>query len=186
MRSIFFIMTFLSSILRVFSAEPATPPYKAADIYRDMRAMVLKLKPADIGEKDDSKVLAVVMDTGFPEAAFTLIATIDGSASLYFSNGGGIIGGGGQHEGAVAAKALVTEASKYVGKMTATKQTPLVMPGMTTFYVVTGKGIMTVTAKEVDFGEGQHAVSPLFHKAHELITTIRAIDEARSKKSTTQ
>ena len=177
MQSLILIMTFLSSILQVFGAEPAKPPYKVADIYRDMRSLVLKLTPADVGENDDSKILAVMMDTGFPEAAYTLVAT-----SLYFSNGGGIIGAGAQPEGAKASKALITDAAKYVGKMTATKDTPLVMPGMTTFYLVTGKGILTITAKEDDLGEDRHALSPLFHKAHELISAIRAIDEAKSKK----
>lgn len=177
MRALILIMAFLSSILRMFGAEPPKPPYKVADIYQEMRGMVLKLKPPDIGEKDDSKILALVMDMGFPEAAFTLIATVDGSASLYFSNGGGIIGAGGQPEGAAAAKALLADASKFVGKMTATKETPIVMPGMTTFYIITGKAVLTVSAKEDDFGEGRHAVSPLFHKAHELIAIIREIDE---------
>ena len=182
MRPLIFIMAFLSSILRMFGAEPPKPPYKVADIYQEMRGMVLKLKPTDIGEKDDSKILALVMDTGFPEAAFTLIATVDGSGSLYFSNGGGIIGAGGQPEGAAAAKALLADASRFVGKMTATKETPIVMPGMTTFYIITGKAVLTVSAKEDYFGEGRHAGSTLFHKAHELITTIRKIDESRPKK----
>ena len=180
MKQITFIMALFSSILRAFGGDPA-PPFKVADIYRDMRAAVLKLKPADLSEKDDSKILAVVMDTGFPEAAFTLVATMDGSASLYFSNGGGIIGAGAQPEGEKASKALIAEAAKYLSKMTPTKETPIVRPDMTTFYVVTGKGVSTVTAKEEDFGEDRHVVSPLFHKAHELISVIRAIDEARAK-----
>ncbi|HRI15916.1 MAG TPA: hypothetical protein PLX89_23200 [Verrucomicrobiota bacterium] len=174
-------MTILSSILGMSGAEPSKPPYEVAAIYQELRSRVLKLRPADIGEKDESKILAVVMDTGFPEAAFTLIATADGSASLYFSNGGGIIGAGAQPKGAAAAKALLSDAAKFVGKMTSTKETPVVMPGTTTFYVVTGKGIVTVSAKDDDFGENRHAVSPLFHKAHELISAIREIDEKRSK-----
>lgn len=179
-------MMFLSSIFRVFGIEPDKPPYNVADIYRDLRSHVLNLKPAEVGEKDDSTILAVVMETGFPEGAYTLVATIDGSASLYLSNGGGTIGAGGHPEGSMALKALISDAAKYVGKMTTTKDTPFVMPGMTTFYVVTGKGIMSSTAKENDFEKNRHALSPLFYKAHELISVIRAIDAANPKKTGSQ
>ncbi|MEZ0390481.1 MAG: hypothetical protein ACAI34_25605 [Verrucomicrobium sp.] len=165
----------------VFAAEQGDAPYKVAEIYKEMRERVLKLTPAELGETDDSKILAVVMDTGFSEGAFTLVATVDGSASLYFSSGGGVIGAGQHAEGAKTSKAFLTEAAKYSGKMTATKDTPMAAPGKTVFYLVSGKGIVTVAAKEDDFGEGRHAVSPLFHRAHELITVIRSIDEARAK-----
>lgn len=175
-------MAFFSSILRMLAAEPQKPPFEVADIYEQMRGMVLKLKPGDMGETDDSKVLAVVMDTGYPQGAFTLVATVDGSVSLYFSKGGGIIGAGAQPEGAAAAKALLADATKFVGKMVPAKETPVVMPGITTFYVVTGKGILTVSANENDFGEGRHDLSPLFHQAHELISEIRKIDEKRQQK----
>jgi uncharacterized membrane protein YgcG len=36
----------------------------------------------------------VIMETGFPEGYFTLVALSDGSASIYLSSGGGSIGGG--------------------------------------------------------------------------------------------
>ena len=141
--------------------------------------MVLNLKPADVGETDDSKILALVMDTGMADAAYSLIATADGSASLYFSNGGGIIGAGGHPQGAATAKALLAEAAGFLTNMTPAKDAPLITPGMTAFHVVTGRGLFTVSAQEVDFGEGRHPVSPLFHKAHELIAVIRWIDENR-------
>ena len=182
LRTLLLMGGFFSSILKLLGGEPAKPPYQVADIYREMREAVLKLKPADQGETDNSKILAVVMDTGFPEGAFTVIATVDGSASLYLSNGGGTIGAGGHQEGAKAAKALIAEASKHVSKMAATKEAPMVQPEMTAFYFVTGKGLVTAMAKENELGEGHHELSPLFHKAHELITAIRAIDEPNRKK----
>lgn len=176
-------MAFLSFISRVLAAEPSKPPYKVAEIYTEMREMVLKLKPADLKAADKTKILAVVMDTGFPEAAFTLVATADGSASLYFSNGGGIVGAGEHRDGAIASKGLIEASADFVTMMKKTKEAPLVMPGMAAFYLVTEEGLFTVSAKEEDFGENRHPVSPLFHKAHELITAIRIIDEARAKKN---
>jgi hypothetical protein len=40
------------------------------------------------------QTLAEVMETGYPEALVTLVALSEGIASLYLSNGGGIIGPG--------------------------------------------------------------------------------------------
>jgi hypothetical protein len=174
-------MAFLSFISRVFGAESAEAPYKVADIYTEMREMVLKLKPADFKNSDNIKVLAVVMDTGYPEAACTLVSTADGSASLYFSNGGGIIGAGEHPDGGKASKGLIEASAGFLKMMKKTKDTPIVVPGMAAFYLVTTDGIFTVSAKEEDFGEDRHPVSSLFHKAHELITAIRVIDERCSK-----
>jgi hypothetical protein len=172
MRTLTAAMAFLSFISRVFGAESAEAPYKVADIYTEMREMVLKLKPADFKNSDNIKVLAVVMDTGYPA---------DGTASLYFSNGGGIIGAGEHPDGGKASKGLIEASAGFLKMMKKTKDTPIVVPGMAAFYLVTTDGIFTVSAKEEDFGEDRHPVSSLFHKAHELITAIRVIDERCSK-----
>jgi hypothetical protein len=42
----------------------------------------------------DAPILALLMETGYPEAVATLVAVADGTSSLYFSNGGGFIGVG--------------------------------------------------------------------------------------------
>ena len=172
-------MSILSGLRQLFRSKPLKPPYETADIYQSMRSLVLKLKPADIGETDASKILALVMDTGLEEAAFTLSAMADGTASLYLSNGGGIIGAGEHPEGAAAAKTLLVQATGFLAKLNPVRDTPLVMPGMTSIYLVTGKGVFSVTGRDVDFGEGRHPVSPLFHNAHRLIAVIRWIESRR-------
>jgi len=68
-----------------------TSPAQMSD---ELRSMVLNLNPKDIGltkENFPHPVFALVMETGFPEGSFTLSSVADGSTSLYFSNGGGII-----------------------------------------------------------------------------------------------
>jgi hypothetical protein len=54
---------------------------------------------ADIGVSSASSEgvpLGVLMETGYDSATVTLFALSDGTTSLYFSNGGGVIGGQGQ------------------------------------------------------------------------------------------
>jgi hypothetical protein len=93
--------SFIASLLGLFSCNKEQPNnYQMADVYRDLRQQVLTLDPAKIGlpSSDKNQIHGVLMETGYPEAVATLVTIADGTVSLYFSNGGGIIGVG-QHEG---------------------------------------------------------------------------------------
>ena len=45
--------------------------------------------------------------------------------------------------------------------------------GLTQFVAVTPDGLRGVVAPEKELGEGRHALSPLFHAGHDVITQIR-------------
>ena len=81
----------LSMIASVFAGGNE---YKTVEIYDSMRNQVLNLNSSQFGEFGNKPVLCVLMETGYPEAVATLVVVTDGSASIYFSNGGGIIGAG--------------------------------------------------------------------------------------------
>jgi len=116
------------------------------------------------------------METGYPEAVVSLLALSDGTASLYFSNGGGIIGAGQHERPAVAARSLVAFAAHNLGHLAEAVEYPLPLPGHTSFYVLTSNGVLTADAPERDCGENRHVLSPLFYAAQELITEIRTSD----------
>ena len=155
--------------------EMPQPNYEIADIYPGLRNQVLQLTPAAIGQSDadQSTVLAVLMETGYPEAVATLVAIGDGTASLYFSNGGGIIGAG-EHEPVRTVSAeFITFAQQYVSHSTLTDAFPLPQENHVRFYLVTRGGVYTFEAPENELGNERHPCSALFHKGHELITAIR-------------
>src|SRR5260221_10737211 len=83
--------------------------YVLAEPYKHLRAQALQLNAAEVGSADPA--FGVLMETGYPEAVVSLLALADGTASLYFSNGGGIIGSGQREGPAVAARALVAFAA---------------------------------------------------------------------------
>jgi len=153
--------------------------YKTVDIYDAMRKQVLDLKPDQLGESGKNPVLCVLMETGYPEAVATLVAVADGSASIYFSNGGGIIGAGEHPQGREASLKLVKGAEKYLDFLKLADQFPLPKKGNTRFYFVTPKGVMAIEAKEDDLGNNKHELSPLFHQAHELIYVIQMIEKQK-------
>jgi acyl carrier protein len=158
--------------------EPETS-YQVAGIYTSMRGMVLNLDAGQIGELKDKPVWAVLMETGYPEAAATLVAVADGAASLYFSNGGGIIGAGEHDNVRPVSLGFVKMAEGYLAGMKKVEGFPMVTPGNTTFYVVTPQGVFTYTAKEEDLGEKRDRLSKLFYQGHELITRMRLAEEKR-------
>jgi hypothetical protein len=148
--------------------------YVLAEPYKHLRAQALQLNAAEVGIGDST--LGVLMETGYPEAVVSLLALADGTTSLYFSNGGGIIGSGQREGPAVAARSLVAFAAHNLGYLVEAIDYPLPEPGHTRFYVLTSNGVVTADAPERDFGENRHVLSPLFYAAQELITEIRTSD----------
>lgn len=159
--------------------KPAQPTYEMKDIYLSMRGMILSLDSEKIGELKDKPVWAVLMETGYPEAAVTLVAVADGAASLYFSNGGGMIGAGEHENVRPASLGLVKMSEGYLADMKKVDDFPTATPGNTTFYVVTPNGVFTYTARENDLGEKRDKFSRLFYQGQELITQMRLAEEKR-------
>ena len=158
-------------------------PRKIADVYVRLRNQAFLLDPVQIGLKPDQSnpIFGILMETGDKDAVITLSAIGDGSVSLYFSNGGGIIGLG-QHEGPQkACLSFLSFANQFTSQLRLTKEFPLPQKGYTTFYFLTINGVLTAGAKEADLGNKRLPLSPLFHKAHEVITQARLVDEKRKR-----
>jgi len=160
-------------------APPADAPgeFQRADVYNDLRLQVLKLKPADVGISPNSQEpLAVLMETGYPEAVVTLVCVADGSASLYFSNGGGIIGGGPHETVNRAARAFVASAKAFRDAFKPTTEYPLPGTDHVRFYLITASGVLAAPqAVEDDLGNMREPLSPLFHQGHGVIAALREI-----------
>jgi hypothetical protein len=173
-----FITAVVGALLLGSTVAIAKEPmnYAPAETYTKLRGQALGVTAKTLGVSGG--VHGVLMETGYPEAVVTLVAMADGAASIYFSNGGGIIGAG-EHEGPkVAALSLIAFAAHNLKGFVPTTSTPLPDPGRTRFYVPSDRGILAAEASEMDLGENRHALSPLFYSAQELISEMRKIDEA--------
>lgn len=93
--------------------------------------------------------------------------------SLYFSNGGGIIGAGEHAPVREVAAKFLSAAAGYVPQAAVAQQFPLPSRGRVRFYLVTPQGTYTAEAAEDDLGYERHRFAPLFHQGHELIATVR-------------
>ena len=160
------------------SAAPDNGNPAPSDAYASLREMVLTATPESIGlSPAGQEVWGVVMETAYPATVVTLVALADDTVSLYFSNGGGFIGMGGQNGPRMAGRNLIGAAQAFVALAAAAPSYDFPEPGMTRFYLLTGNGVLTAGASEEDLGNMRHAFSPLFHHGHNLMSEVRAVDE---------
>ncbi|MGH7522027.1 MAG: hypothetical protein ACREMI_12205 [Gemmatimonadales bacterium] len=145
---------------------------------KGLRAEALSRTASDIGvtaNPEHPNVFGILMETGYPEAVATLAVFAEGSTSMYFSSGGGIIGAG-EHESVRETHApFFAEAEAQLGAFTPATSTPLPSPGRVRFYVRTFKGTLTAEAGEEDLGEMRHSLSELFHAGHAVIAAVREV-----------
>lgn len=146
-----------------------------AEVYLGLRQQVLDLAPEQLGDwlPADAPVLALLMETGYPEAVATLVAVADGSTSLYFSNGGGVIGAGAHPSVAEANRRWLETALELLPELSPLASPPLPNEGMTQFVAVTRDGLRGATIVEQELGGGEHDLSPLFYAGQDVITRIR-------------
>ncbi len=171
MRHLIFLVSFLfigSSAI----ANETTPP----EMSDRLRTMVLNLDPKDIGLNKDNfpySVFAIVMETGVAEGSYTLSSIADGSTSLYFSTGGGIIGGGEHKSVREASMYFLSGAEHFHSKAKAVTSFPKPKNGDVIFYFITFDGVKSYNALEVDLGNEKDDLSGLFFAGHSVISELR-------------
>lgn len=151
-----------------------------AEIYTALRAQALALPPA----KEGSEVYCVVLDRAFPNGVATLLAHAEGTVSMYFSGGGGMIGLGGHEKPRSAARVLLSEAEQSLSYLKPVSETPLPRPGSNYFYVLTRSGILSGEITDDDLKARVHPLLRMFIRADNVITEMRRVQAAQAAKRT--
>jgi hypothetical protein len=150
------------------------------EIVNKLRSMALNIDLSDIGLTRTSypyPVFGLLMETGFPGGSFSLSSFANGSTNLFFSPGGGIIGGKKHKDILVAARDLLDCAQQFFQKARQVHTYPRPQAGEVIFYFISFCGIYSYTASENDLGDNNDALSELFFAAHHVITKLRKLDE---------
>ena len=143
--------------------------------------MALNIKAEEVGLTKDIypyEVYGVLMETGFENESFTLLVIADGTTSLYFSNGGGIIGAGMHDNVKKASSMLLSVANHFRPKTKPVSDFPYPSNGEVKFYFMGRNGVTSYSAKEEDLAENNDPLSKLFHVSHMVISEIRKVEEA--------
>jgi hypothetical protein len=115
----------------IFAGDKMTQAHEGQDpaqVMKILRDKILKLFPKEINVSSSNEypnVWGILMETGFPEGVATLVPLADGTVSLYFSGGGGVIGGGDHSNVRKEARKFIQSAEHYRKVFKQTKIYPL-------------------------------------------------------------
>lgn len=157
------------------SAEDAARADPAA-ASRELRAMVLALSAADLGltrANYPHEVWGMLMETGMQGGHYTLVALADGSTSLYYSTGGGIIGAGSWPAVKAASERFLDQGDRALDRSAPARSLQPPPSGSTRFFFLTFAGMHVGTAPDAALTRKNHRLAALFRAGHEVITAIR-------------
>jgi hypothetical protein len=146
--------------------------------------MILSLTPDAIGIRQSDanpNVWGVLMEFQVSGLVTTLVSLADGTTSLYFSHGGGVIGAGGYDAVAHTSENWLAMAESYFPMMQQTRQFPLPAPDRVRFYVLTFSGAYTADCDKTALEQRKDAFWPLFYAGHEVIAQIRRCASATER-----
>jgi hypothetical protein len=160
----------------------ATPD--PAPIYLKLRQRLLNLSPTALGisaSKAAPHVWGVLVEMGYEAGTATLTAYADGTTSLHYSTGGGLLGRGDYLPLAEAAKALVAQAEADMQNLSRSTEFPLPEAGKVNFIVLTYSGIFAEEAPEKKLLANTHPLADLYHRTQDTLTQLRVLAEKRRK-----
>jgi hypothetical protein len=161
-----------------FRKRPKQPDASAG---RDLRAQALRLEPTPLGltpTPDQPNVWAILMETGLQRGAATLFSVVDGTTSLYYSTGGGVIGAGERPSVRATLPAFFRAAEGCAAQFSVASTTPLPDAGRVRFYLRTFTGTLSAEAAQDDLATMHHPLSPLFQAGHAVLSAVRGVANA--------
>lgn len=170
------LISTLLSALGVATANAQPPVASEMPVTGELREMALGLRAKDIGVTPalfHQRAWGALMETGIQEGYYTLVVLADGTTSLYFSTGGGIIGAGEHSNVREASEQFIGLANRLLDSSAPARSTPPPKNGETVFYFLTFDGVRTYSAPEIELGEERDTLSPLFHAGHAIIAAAR-------------
>lgn len=153
------------------SAQNPNPPKADPAIYPKMRASELQSRPRNLS---GDSVQVVLMDCNVNNVTYSVMASADGSASIYLSSGGGFIGGGQRYpQLREAAQEAARLATNSISQFAATEATDLPPSGEVYFYIATGSGVRLAVAKEASLKSGTDPLLALGNTMQQIVTLYR-------------
>ena len=147
-------------------------PHKADPaIYPKLRERVLRSGFPNVA---NYSIQTVLMDCSITNGTFSVLAIVDGSASIYLSSGGGFIGGGQKYpairEAALHAIQLATSLESHFQK---TETIDLPARGDIFFYLTTSTGVCRAIATEAKLSTGEDPLTALGAAMQKIVTLYR-------------
>lgn len=168
-------------------ASPGTKPNAATNKASEPKGLYIGLRNTMLqgsrsrfslpGTATATEPWGVLMDWGVQQGTATVVAMSDGSASVYFSSGGGYIGGIGQEPIRRAAQKAV-EAARGV-ELPSQPTTTYPLPGQhgVFFYFLTDAGVFVIVTSEQELNSSSHPLRKVGDAIQGVITEYRLWDQ---------
>ena len=154
----------------------------SAQAMRDLRVVFLSSSADSHGfkpTKENPRVFGVAMDWPIDGTTATIVAALNGSASLYTTASFGIIGGVHHESVRIAAQRFVRSAEAYHDEAVPTGAYPYPAKGKVRFYLRTFQDVRVIEADAASVYSPSGRYSGLFRAGHAVLTELRKIVEAR-------
>ena len=151
-------------------------------VYLQLRTRIIHLDPSELGLSPSTsapRVWGVMVEIGYQVGSATLVCFADGTTSLYYSTGGGMLGSAEYSPVSEASKALVSQAENHLAHFSSRNEFPLPAVGQVRFIILTYTGLLTGEAPEETLASGKHLLALLFLKAHETLEQLRLLTEKK-------
>jgi hypothetical protein len=142
--------------------------------YLDLRARTFELAAEKQGQVGDGLV-AATMEFWISNAPVTLLTVHDGTTSLYFGSGGGIIGAGQHASVQAAAGEFLDHIAEVSSSFRETDATPYPAAGRARFYAIRPGRFLTAEASEAELRQGTHSLARAYALGHQIITAVRLV-----------
>jgi hypothetical protein len=174
-----FVAATLLSSLALPGVSLAAPPRQnpteteARAMYEGLRSQALSTTAQDIGVAAELPAYGALMEFLIDGDTVTVAAFATGDGSIYFSPGGGMIGGIEIPTVADAAKQLVAAAGQVAADLPKVDSFPRPEGAEIRFYILTPDGVRSGSATPDALESGRDRLSPLFIAANQLISGFR-------------
>ena len=147
-----------------------------AETMRQLRELALRLSAAELEvtpTDERPNVWGAIMELGYPTGIATLVSLSEGTTSLYFSNGGGIIGAGENAAVREAAGRFLDVVEALRDRFLPVDTTPTPRIGRVRFYLRTFDETLGAEVMEEELSLENHPLAPVFQAGHAVLTAIR-------------
>lgn len=152
----------------------------ASNIAVALRERVLNLSRAEMEIPSSQQgVWGVVVETAHPDTVASLVALIDGSVSLYVSDGNGCVGCGAQREVRAAGAELLKLANHVVDLTDTTTITALPPAGYVRFYLLIGDELRSAETRLEEINHSE-TLGALFFAGQRVLAAIERAGAGQS------
>lgn len=157
------------------------------DTYMDLRRQVLGLRRSDYeAYMREHGVHAVLIDTHMDGIIYSVVLIVDGTISLYYQSGGGVLGMGQKFPDlAMTTRAFVYSCDPILPKLHVAENSDIPDVDERAFYLLTADRVYKAVSRKSKMAEEPYEIQMLNYLSEKVMTQFISLFEARDIKGET-